>query len=145
VKDQHQNFDTLAMSKNLYVGVSAEEVDVGSSAVATRFALKRVRSVGTDVQASEPKEVLVDGRTWMEFTCKARVSEIPFSYLFLVHSGPEGTYQLVGWTFQNLFDRDVDKLRSVMTTFKFPTNPVAVTRSNGVAPSPSDPDTKTEL
>jgi hypothetical protein len=145
VKDQHPNFDTLAMSRNLYLGVSAEEVDIGTSAVAAKIALKKVRSVGTDVQASEPKVVFVDGQIWMEFTCKAHVNEIPFGYLFLVHSGPEGTYQLVGWTFQNVFDRDVDQLRSVMTTFKFPANRVAATPSRGVVPSAPDPDTSTAL
>ena len=45
VKEQHQSFDTLAMSKNLYVGVSAEEVDIGSSAVAAKIALKKVLSL----------------------------------------------------------------------------------------------------
>jgi hypothetical protein len=145
LKEPHKNFDTLAMSKNLYVGVSAEEVDVGTSAIVARIALKKVNSVGTDVQSSQPKEVSVDGQPWMEFTCRAHINDIPFSYLFLVHSGPEGTYQLVGWTFQNVFDRDVDKLRSVMTTFKFPPVPVSAKPSGPSTASHGDPDTNTPL
>jgi hypothetical protein len=62
----------------------------------------------------------IDGRQWLEYEVSCRVENIPFSYLFHVYSGPEGSYQVVGWTFQNLFPANRAKMREVAESFRFP-------------------------
>jgi len=48
------------------------------------------------------------------------ISKIPFTYEYYLYSGREGTYQVVGWTARNLYERDAPLLRDVMQTFRFP-------------------------
>ena len=48
------------------------------------------------------------------------VEKIPFAYQFYVYTGPEGTFQLLGWTFENLFEREAPQIREVLQSFKFP-------------------------
>ncbi|SPE54526.1 exported hypothetical protein [Verrucomicrobia bacterium] len=126
------DFDTLSSCKSSYVGVIAEEAQVGTSDVIAALARDRLKSKATDLYWSQPRQVELDGRTWMEFTVKCQMENIPVGYEFCVYSGREGTFQIVGFTTQNLFDRDAQRLRSVMQTFRFPgSNPTQSNVSGG--------------
>jgi hypothetical protein len=115
-----EDFDTVSSYKSSYVGVIAEEAQVGTPEVIAALARDRLKSKATDLYWSQPRQVELDGRTWMEFTVKCQMENIPVGYEFCVYSGREGTFQVVGWTTQNLFDRDAQRLRTVMQTFRFP-------------------------
>jgi hypothetical protein len=100
--------------------VVAEEAQVGTADTVATLARDRLKGKATDLYWSQPQPVELDGRTWLEFVVKCRMEGIPVGYEFYVYSGSEGTFQIVGWTTQNLFERDAERLRSVMQTFRFP-------------------------
>lgn len=115
-----EDFDTVSSYKSSYVGVVAEEAQVGTADTVATLARDRLKGKATDLYWSQPQPVELDGRTWLEFVVKCRMEGIPVGYEFYVYSGSEGTFQIVGWTTQNLFERDAERLRSVMQTFRFP-------------------------
>jgi hypothetical protein len=120
LKRNQNDFDTIATRGSSYIGVVAEEADLGTSEVIAKLARQRIEDNGADVEMSENDSITIDGREWLQFTAKCKVSLVPIAYQFYVHSGNEGTFQIIGWTAQNLWDRDSAKLRASMLTFRFP-------------------------
>ena len=114
------DFDLIASRHSLYFGVIAEEGNLGSPENVLDFAQNKLRRAGSEVQFSAASTVKIDGRDWLQFTAKCQIQKIPFGYQYAVYAGPEGSYQVVGWTLQNLFDRDVGTLRDLGATFRFP-------------------------
>src|ERR1043165_3162238 len=114
------DYDMVCVYKSLYIGVVAEEAQVGTPETLARLARDRLKNNTTDLYWSEPQPLVLDGRNWLGFVAKCKTQEIPAAYQFYVYSGPEGSFQLLGWTMQNLWDRDADGLREVMRTFRFP-------------------------
>jgi uncharacterized membrane protein len=120
VKRSEGAFDVLAENGNLFVGVIAEEGDLGDSATVAEFARKRIEQSATEVTLGDVEPVTFDGRPWLAFTVKCKVQKIPFAYQFYVHTGPQGTLQIMGWTWQNVWDRDAAALQKTMQTLHFP-------------------------
>jgi hypothetical protein len=122
VKRNSEPYDALANSRSLYIGIIAEKANLGSSDFVQRFAEKNVRDAGaTDVVVSDPIRVTIDSREWLQFVLKCTSKEgAPIGYQFYVYSGPEGTYQIVSWTAQNLFDREIQRVQPIAQTFTFP-------------------------
>lgn len=120
VEKSSSNLDTLPSFRYMYVGVVVEEAQVGRSESAARLVREAIRSRSSDVYWSEPDTLILDGRTWSQFVLKCKVDEVHAASLYYVYSGPEGTFQILGWTTQNLFERDWTTLRDVMQTFRFP-------------------------
>lgn len=123
VQKSSADMDTVSACRDMFVGVVAEEAQVGTPDSVARLVREALRTKLSDVYWSEPEGLSLDGKTWSQFVVKGKAEEVPFAYLYYVYSGPEGTFQIVGWTFQNLFERDCTTLRSVMQTFRFPTQP----------------------
>ena len=119
-KRKVEDFDVLASRKSLYVGVIAEEGSLGTPETIATIAREKIKSTGTDLRWSEPTQLLLDGRSWLQFMARCKVDTIPVTYQFYVYSGDEGTFQVVGWTTQDLYDRDAGLMRDVMRTFRFP-------------------------
>jgi hypothetical protein len=119
-KRQAEAFDVLASHRSLYVGVIAEEASLGSPETIAKIARDKLKNYATDLRWGEPTSLLLDGRSWLQFAARCQAEGIPVAYQFYVYSGPEGTYQVVGWTTQNLYDRDAGLMRDVMRTFRFP-------------------------
>jgi len=120
IKRAVQDFDTLSSYKSLYIGVIAEEANLGSPETIAEIARDKIKEAGTDITWSAPAPLVLDGRSWLEFTVECKVDKIPLSYQFYVYAGREGTFQVVGWTTQNLFSRDASLMRQVMQQFHFP-------------------------
>ena len=115
------DFDTLLTNQSLFFGVIAEEFSLGSPEKTVELARQNLIDAGsTEIQWTEPTTITIDGRHWMEFSAKCRVEDIPVSYFFNVYAGDEGTFQLVGWTSQNLFERNLTIFRGLCRTFRFP-------------------------
>jgi hypothetical protein len=114
------DFDILASRGSLYVGVIAEEASLGTPETIAKIARDKLRTEGTDLRWNEPTSLLLDSRSWLQFVAQCKVENIPVTYQFYVYAGDEGTYQIVGWTTQNLYDRDAELMRNVMRTFHFP-------------------------
>jgi len=132
------DFDLVASRRTLYFTVIAEEANLGSPETLLDFVQNKLRREASDVQFSTASPVKIDGHDWLEFTVKCRLNDVPFAYQCAVYAGPEGSYQLMGWTFQNLFDREVGTLRSLDATFRFPpatTAPPPTSASPTAAPS----------
>jgi len=115
-----EDFDTLSSHKSAVVGIIAEEADLGSPDVIADVARKSIAKHGTDIQWSDPVPLTLDGREWLQFRVDCKVESVPLSYRYFVYAGHEGTFQVIGWTFQNLFERDASKIREVMESFHFP-------------------------
>lgn len=115
-----QSFDTLNNYKSLYVGVVAEEVNLGDPQTIADVARDNIKEIGTGIHWTEPTALVLDGRSWLQFTVDCKIGKIPISYQFYVYSGREGSFQIVGWTTQDLFNRDASLMREVMQTFRFP-------------------------
>jgi hypothetical protein len=79
-----------------------------------------VEKLDRRVEWSEPTEVELDGQKWLEFTGRCRVDDVPITYKFCVYSGSQGTFQIIGWTTQNLYARDEELMTKVMKSFRFP-------------------------
>jgi hypothetical protein len=120
IKPAVQAFDTLSSYKSLYIGVIAEEANLGSPEAIAGIARDKISEIGTDITWTEPAPLVLDGRSWLQFTVECKINKIPLSYQFYVYAGKEGTFQVVGWTTQDLFRRDSSLLRQVMQQFHFP-------------------------
>lgn len=115
-----ENFDTLSVYHSLAVGVVAEEANMGSPEKMAEMALGRFKKMAADVQSSEPEPITIDGHSWLQFTVDCEISKVPFTYQYYVYAGPEGSFQVIGWTTHDLFSRDVSLMRDTMQTFRFP-------------------------
>lgn len=113
-------FDLIASHNAQYVAVIAEEANLGSPENVLKFVHETIEKNGTNVRVGEASPIVLDGRTFLAFNAWASVDKIPFGFQYYVYTGQEGTFQLIGWTVQNLFNRDADTLRNVMASFKFP-------------------------
>jgi hypothetical protein len=116
------DFDSLNSHKSLYVGVIAEESNLGNPETIAKIARDKVKEVGTDIRLTEPVSLILDGRNWLQYTVDCKVESVPVSYQFYVYAGTEGSFQLIGWTTQELFGRDAPIMRKVMQTFRFPSD-----------------------
>ena len=132
IKKGSDPYDILGSSRSLYIGVIAEKENLGSSAFVEKMVQKNIANMGaTEVEVSNREITAIDRKPWLGFVVKCISPEkAPIGYQFYVYSGPEGTYQLIAWTAQNLFDREVDQARSIMQTFRFPS---AKSQSNKTA------------
>ncbi len=112
----HSNdpFDLVASHKNLYFGVVAGTPNLGSANTAVDLFKNVVKTKYPETRFSETTHVVIDGRTWQAFTGSSTVQGMPFEYQYYIYTGPEGTFHLVGWTFENLFEHDASELRAVM-------------------------------
>ena len=128
--DEYQDFDLIVSHKTDYVGVIAEEANLGTTEFVMNFIRKSAKSNMPDIQFSDATPVVIDAHSWRTFTARATVQGIPFEYIYYVYTGVEGTFQVVGWTFQNLFDRESDAMRRVGESFKFPALGAATTTND---------------
>jgi hypothetical protein len=116
-----QGLDSLLASYDaLNVTVLAEQGKVGTSEQTAAAVRARLNESATEIDFTDPELITLAGKNWLGFVVKCRVDQMLLGYQYYVYSGPEGTYQVVGWTFQSRFERDADTLRTVMRTFHFP-------------------------
>lgn len=120
IQRQKKDFDLLANHGSLFIGIIAEEANVGTPEVISDLAHKHLQNVAEDVQWTDPAPVVLDGRNWLRFSVNCRVQKIPFFYQYYVYAGPEGTFQIIMWTFQNLADKNSAQMNEVAETFTFP-------------------------
>jgi hypothetical protein len=119
------DYDIFAHNKSLYIAVATGEVDYGSSETAADQILEDFKQRVTDLKVTDRTSFVLDGRNWMQFTAHCRFDNIPITYLIYIYSGSEGLFEIVGWTSQNLFDRDVKLMRELMQTFHLVKKPDA--------------------
>jgi TM2 domain-containing membrane protein YozV len=123
-QEQRYDYDLLMSAQNqtLCVGVIAEEANFGSIEAFVTNAQEYMRKVSADTATfSDVAPITIDNRTWRTFRVQCRLPNgTPTIQEVCVYTGPEGTFQVVGWTLSNLFDRNAGKLREVMHSFRFP-------------------------
>ena len=133
VKRHAGAFDVETSSRGAYVGVVAEEGSLGTQA-ALKVVQDNLRQKSTDLEMSPAYAVKIDGRDWLQFTAKCRMKDFPLTYHYFVYAGPEGSFRLVGWSMQNVYDRYSDQIRDVAMTFQFPPQPPAPAATASAAP-----------
>jgi hypothetical protein len=127
------DYDIFAHHRSLYVGVITEEADFGSSQTAAEQIQTGFREETTDLKFSDKTSFMLDGRNWVQFTVHCRFKNLPIAYLIYVYSGSEGMFEVIGWTSQNLFDRDIKVMHEIMQTFHFAKKPDSLVNT-AVAP-----------
>jgi hypothetical protein len=120
IKRTFDDFDIYASQKNVRIGVIAEEGNLGSPEVAVDLLRERINKISPDAHWTAPTPVVVDGRTWLQFSVEYQVKKVPFTFVYYVYAGTEGTYQIVGGTMQNLAEKHTPKLKELSQTFRFP-------------------------
>ena len=125
VKRDQGTFDAILTNRSGYVGIIAEKADLGSNEPLANFARKRFETIGTELSLSDNETATIDGRTWIGFTARCKVDNLPFAYHCYVHSGKEGSIQLMAWTFQNQWESEAAELDRVMHTVHLPDDAMA--------------------
>jgi hypothetical protein len=125
VKRDQGAYDAVLTNGNGYVGIIAEKPDLGSNEPLANFARKRFENIGADLTLGNNETVNFDGRTWIGFTARCKVENLPFAYHCYVHSGKEGSIQIMAWSFQNQWDSVAGELDRVMHTIHLPNDAVA--------------------
>ena len=122
IKRGDSDFDTLASTNSLYVGVITEEANLGNPEVVVSLVKAKMNRGGKIVRWYAPEPMVLDGRACLQFSAECLMDGVPkpFHFQYYVYSGEAGTYQVIGWTTEELFNRDVGKMREVMDTFHFP-------------------------
>lgn len=127
IKRKVQDYDVMMSHRSIYLGVIAEELNLGSAEVVANFARNRIKEIGSDIHWSDPKLLILDGRNWLEFSVDCKVKDVPLSYQFYTYAGEEGTYQIIGWTTQPLAEKYRAEMTNTMQTFRFPvTNSISL-------------------
>ena len=88
-----QAFDSLNNYKSLYVGVIAEESNLGSPEIIAKISRNKIKEVGTDISWTEPAPLILDGRSWLQYTVDCKFEKIPLSYQFYVYAGREAPFK----------------------------------------------------
>jgi hypothetical protein len=112
------DFDIQCSHQGLSIGVIAEDSTMGTF----QFADVVRRNIGehaTNAHWTRPDLLPIAGQSWLGFVLKCQIEEQFVAYQFYVHSGPNGSYQIVGWTTQAAFERDLGQLRRIMQSFRF--------------------------
>lgn len=136
------NVDLMAHRQSLYFSVSADEASFGDTDVVTARVRRYMESISTDQTWGPTETVVIDGRPWLAFTVECKLHEIPFAYQCFIHSDMQGTFQMMGWTAQNIFERERPDIRAIAETFRFPAVPASVPKPDEavpVVPAPSVP------
>jgi len=134
--------DLMVHRQSLYFTISADEASFGDTDLVTARVRKYIESISTEQVWGPTETVVIDGRPWLAFTVECKLHEIPFAYQCFIHSDMQGTFQLMGWTAQNVFERERPTIRAVAETFRFPAAPVPVPppdESAPAVPAPSAP------
>ncbi len=113
--------DNLSASQGAAnLAVMVQESKITTPAQAASAALAFLKESATELHATDPAWVILDGRPWQKFTVKCRVQQAQLAYQYYIYSGAEGTYQLVAWAEQKDFERELDRMRSIIHSFRFP-------------------------
>lgn len=135
VKRDQGAYDAVLTDRNGFVGIIAEKADLGSNEPLVNFARKRFQNIGTELTLGNNETVTFDGRTWIGFTARCKVENLPFAYHCYVHSGKEGSIQLMAWSFQNQWDSEAAELDRIMRTIHLPNGNPAPASASGPAPA----------
>jgi hypothetical protein len=113
-------FDLALQNTPIYITVIAEDQDVGPPEVVAEQAINDLKTKSGVLEMTEPDEVQVDGKTWLAFEAKTPIKDKIFTTLYRVYSGPEGTFQVVGFTSKEMRLSQREEIKEVMDTFRFP-------------------------
>jgi hypothetical protein len=122
-QEERYDYDLLMSAENqaICVGVVAENQNFGNIDEFIDNAQQYMRSVDAAAKFSDVAPITIDDRIWRTFRVQCRLPNgIPTVQEVCIYTGPEGTFQLVGWTSADRFDRSTGKLREIIHSFKFP-------------------------
>lgn len=113
-------FDLALQNTPIYVTVIAEDQDVGSPEVVADHAINDLKTKSDVLELSDPTEIKVDGKSWLAFESKMQKRDKIFTTLYRVYAGPEGTFQVVGFTSKEMSSDQRKEIEDVMNSFQFP-------------------------
>jgi len=113
-------FDLALQNTPIFVCVIAEDESMGSPEAIAKHAREELKRKSEVLEMTDPIEIEMDGKPWLAFESKAGKKDKNFSSLFRVYSGPEGTFQVVGFTSNEMTSDQRKQIEEVMDTFRFP-------------------------
>ena len=97
--------------------VIAERIMVPVETLKKR-AFAHIRDLDRDATIINEEKKMVRGKEGLCATINAKVSGIPFTYYVYYYSGNEGTFQVMTWTGQNLFEELKPELEAFVDGFR---------------------------
>lgn len=112
-------YDYVFSYRELYIGVIAEGLGVGSSQSVCEFAQKNLSAKTTDCKFSEAREIEISSQKWLQFDAESTINNVHCKYRYYVYSDKDRTIQIVCWTGAQLFDYYAPVMSRVAESFRF--------------------------
>jgi hypothetical protein len=92
----------------------------GDSDSAVKVACDGAKELMPDAKCTGLKAITLAGHEWREFTVTGTIEKVATTFLNYTHSGPAGTFTIIGQTRTNELPQKRDILVRYMSTFRFP-------------------------
>jgi hypothetical protein len=118
--DDHAPFDYLFSYHDVYIGVIAEGIGVGTPQAICDISQKNLAKKASTFSFTKPASLQIDSQSWLTYDADANVSGIKIKYRFYVYADTNCTIQIITWTSTPLFDRFSPVFDRVAKSFKLP-------------------------
>ncbi len=112
-------YDYVFSYRELYIGVIAEGIGIGSSRAACEFAQKNLSTKTTDSKFEEAREIEISSQKWLQFDAESTFQNIHCKYRYYVYADKDRTIQIICWTGAQLFDYYAPVMSRVAESFRF--------------------------
>jgi hypothetical protein len=93
---------------------------VGDSDSAVKVACDGAKELMPDARCTGLKAITLAGQEWREFTVTGTIEKVAMTFLNYTHSGPAGTFTIIGQARTDELAQKRDILIRYMSTFRFP-------------------------
>lgn len=115
-----ENFDKLISYRDVYIGTVISRLAYIDEKALYKSIRDGVLESSPDAQISDYSKVEIAGKEWITFDTKLTASGVRFHYVCYAYTGQEGTWQITGWSGENLFPEAATTIWQVAQSFNFP-------------------------
>jgi len=123
-EDDNTNIDAklTVRNKDAYIMIIQEDKSSFSDDTSiddyTNIIKEHMLSKAKNPSISESNNLLVNGYNSKQFEFVAEISNYKLTYLVTIIETPTSFYQVIGWTTQDVFEKNKDMLNKIVQTFK---------------------------
>ena len=129
--------DLTVAYHDVLISVSVQRIDSGSNQDLYQLIKNRIRHFDPESTIDDPTIVTIDGTQWLHFLSKSKVNNISFTYSYYIHSGAEGTFEIVGYTGSNIFNDERNSIEKISTSFTFGNQIKEIIKKASSQPTPT--------
>lgn len=129
--------DLTVSYHDVNVSISVQRIDSGSNQDLYQLIKQRIRHFDSESTIGDPTTVTIDGTQWLHFIASSKVNNISFTYSYYIHSGAEGTYEIIGYTGSNIFNEEKNTIEKISTSFTFGDQIKEIIKKASSLPSPT--------